>query len=203
MKAKPFHRDRVTGVVLAGGRGQRMGGVDKGLTPFRGKPLVQHAIERLSPQVGSLLVNANRNPGEYAQWGHRVFSDLDDQFAGPLSGMLAAMGHCQTPWLMCVPCDTPFFPTDLVARLFEAAQSVGAELALPSTVRASSSPQWQTVFVLMRADLQGSLRSHLERGERKVDTWVRSLRHAVVPFDDDAPFANINTLDELKSLESP
>ena len=203
MNAKLSPHELITGVVLAGGRGQRMGGVDKGLQVFRGKPLVQHALQGLSSQVSTVWINANRHQSDYAQWGHRVFSDGDESFAGPLSGMLAAMSHCQTPWLMSVPCDAPLMPVDLVSRLFEAAHASGADLALPSTVRETGQVQWQTVFLLARTELRDSLKAYLERGERKIETWIRSQNHVVLPFDDDACFANINTHDELRSLESP
>src|SRR6478735_5870112 len=107
----------ITGLVLAGGQGSRMGGVDKGLQPFRGRPMVAHVIERLAPQVHSILVNANRNPEAYAEFGHRVVSDEIEGFAGPLAGFERGLAHATTPFLVTVPCDSPFLPTDLVERL--------------------------------------------------------------------------------------
>ena len=193
----------ITGVVLAGGRGQRMGGVDKGLQGFRRKPLVQHVLERLSPQVGTILINANRHRAEYTQWGHAVIPDEDESFSGPLAGMLASLGHCQTPWLISVPCDTPFFPSDLVERLLQEAQSTGAQMAVPCTLSSDSRPQWESVFLLMRTDLREALRLHLNRGERKIETWIRSQPHVAVPFEDPSAFTNLNTFDDLRSLDVP
>ena len=122
--------DNITGLVLAGGRGLRMGGTDKGLQVLAGKPLALHALERLRPQVGALLVNANRNTAAYATFGVPVCPDTVEGFAGPLAGFLAGLVHCRTPWLLTVPCDSPRSPTDLAARLAAAAQAQDAEIAI-------------------------------------------------------------------------
>jgi molybdopterin-guanine dinucleotide biosynthesis protein A len=189
----------VTGVVLAGGQGSRMGGVDKGLQEFRGKPLVAHVIERLAPQVGEILINANRNPQSYARFGHRVIADEIAGFAGPLAGFERGLAHAAHPLVATVPCDSPFLPADLVARLRAALQSHGAQLAV---ARTGSQPH--PVFCLMRRDVHASLASFLASGQRKIDRWYAGLAVAEVAFDDEPEaFANINTLQELSGLEPP
>jgi len=191
----------ITGLVLAGGRGTRMGGVDKGLQPHRGLPLARHALERLRPQVGALLVNANRHLDTYRAWGVGVVTDAQADFAGPLAGMLAGLEAAQTPWLVTVPCDTPGFPADLVARLAAAAQAEGADLALAATREADGSLQPQPVFCLLRTALAPSLRAFLGAGQRKIDRWTAQHRGATVVFDDAGAFFNANTLDELAALQ--
>ncbi len=188
--------EQITGLVLAGGRGSRMGGVDKGLQLFRGKPLVRHAIDRFAPQVGTLMINANQNLDQYRAFGFPVRSDSLAGFAGPLAGLQAGLAHCMTPYLATVPCDSPFLPTDLVARLAEGLASRRAQLAMALTAGASR-PQPQPVFCLLRADLLPQLDRYLEQGGRKVDSWYRSLDLAEVVFPDEAAFRNINTLEEL------
>jgi molybdopterin-guanine dinucleotide biosynthesis protein A len=187
----------VTGIVLAGGQGSRMGGVDKGLQPFRGKPMVAHAIERLAPQVGELLVNANRNPEAYARFGHRVIADEIDGFAGPLAGFERGLAHAAGALVVTVPCDSPFLPHDLVARLRAALEREGADLAVAKT-----GEQAHPVFSLMRREVHGSLRQFLGSGQRKIDKWYSVLKVVEVAFDDEAEaFLNINTREELKGLE--
>jgi len=187
----------VTGIVLAGGQGSRMGGVDKGLQPFRGKPMVAHAIERFAPQVDELLINANRNPEAYARFGHRVIADEIAGFAGPLAGFERGLAHASGALVATVPCDSPFLPLDLVARLRTALEAAGADLAVAKT-----GAQAHPVFCLMRRSVHPSLVGFLARGERKIDRWYGALRVAEVAFDDEADaFLNINTRDELASLE--
>jgi molybdopterin-guanine dinucleotide biosynthesis protein A len=187
----------VTGVILAGGQGSRMGGVDKGLQPFRGKPMAAHVIERLGPQVDEILVNANRNLAEYAAFGHRVVSDEIEGFAGPLAGFERALEHARGGLVCTAPCDSPFLPEDLVARLRAAMEREGADLAVAKT-----GAQAHPVFCLMRREVHGSLRAFLGRGERKIDRWYASLRVVEVPFDDEPDgFLNINTREELHTLE--
>ena len=188
----------ITGIVLAGGQGSRMGGVDKGLAMFRGKPMAAHAIERLAPQVDELLVNANRNVEEYARFGHRVISDEIAGFAGPLAGFERGLAHAKGDLVVTVPCDSPFLPADLVARLRAAMDRERADLAVAKT-----GDQAHPVFCLMRRSLHASLRDFLARGERKIDRWYASHKAIEVPFDDEADaFRNINTRDELTGLES-
>lgn len=200
----------ITGLVLAGGQGTRMGGADKGLQPLDGTPLVLHALRRLAPQVGPVLVNANRNLAAYEAFGAPVCADTVAGFAGPLAGFLAGLAHCRTPWLLTVPCDTPRFPTDLAARLAAAAQAQGTEIAMamaPDSEAPDATLRPQPVFCLLRSSLQGSLERFLAEGGRKAGTWTAQHRCARVPFDqpgDDArAFFNANTLDELRGLHTP
>jgi len=188
---------RVSGIVLAGGQGSRMGGVDKGLQPFRGKPMVAHVIERLAPQVDELLINANRNPDDYARFGHRVIADEIPGFAGPLAGFERGLAHASGELVATVPCDSPFLPADLIARLRTQLESADAELAVART-----GDQPHPVFTLMRRDVLPSLQRFLGSGQRKIDRWYGELRVAEVAFDDEADaFLNINTRDELAKLE--
>ena len=193
-------RDDITGVVLAGGLGRRMSedgqGVDKGLQPFRGKPLVQHAIERLAPQVGTILLNANQNLEAYRAFGWPVVTDALTGFAGPLAGLASAMLAARTRWVATVPCDSPLFPDDLVARLAGAADRADAKVAVVQTASGA-----QPVFLLAQTSLVPGLQAFLAAGRRKIDAWYGPLAPAVVNFEDDAAFQNINTRDDLRSLE--
>ena len=189
----------VTGLVLAGGQGSRMGGVDKGLAPFRGRPMVAHVLERLAPQVDEVLVNANRNPEAYAAFGHRVIADEIPGFAGPLAGFERGLAHARGELVATVPCDSPFLPPDLVPRLRAALESAGADLAVAKT-----GAQAHPVFCLMRRAVHASLERFLASGQRKIDKWYAGLAVVEVAFDDEAEaFANINTRDELADLEKP
>lgn len=184
-------------MVLAGGRGSRMGGVDKGLETLEGKPLVQHALDRLQPQVGSLLINANRHLDVYASFGPPVCADADDRFAGPLAGVLAGLDRCETEWLVTVPCDSPNFPGDLVARLSVAVQ--GADVAIAATSEGGVIRR-QPVFCLLRRELRGALAKYLDGGGRKIEPWLDEHGCRDVLFDDEAAFFNANTLAELRLL---
>ncbi len=189
----------VTGLVLAGGQGSRMGGIDKGLQSFRGKPMVAHVIERFAPQVDELLVNANRNVEAYARFGYRVISDEIAGFAGPLAGFERGLAHAATPLVATVPCDSPFLPRDLVARLRAALEAAGADLAVART-----GEQPHPVFCLMRRAVHASLEAFLASGQRKIDRWYGSLKVVEVGFNDEPDaFLNINTLGELNALEPP
>ena len=189
-------RRDITGLILAGGRGTRMGGVDKGLQNYLGMPLAMHALMRLGPQVGELMINANRNLGAYESFGVPVWPDAIPDFAGPLAGFLAGLERCETPYLVTVPCDTPCFPTDLVAQLAQALESAGAELAMART-----GAQVQPVFCLMKTGLMESLVRFTHEGGRKIDRWTAQHHLIEVPFDDEAAFFNANTLEELQQLE--
>ena len=189
----------VTGLVLAGGQGSRMGGVDKGLAPFRGRPMVAHVLVSLAPQVDEILVNANRNPEAYAAFGHRVVADEIPGFAGPLAGFERGLAHARGELVATVPCDSPFLPPDLVPRLRAALESAGADLAVART-----GTQAHPVFCLMRRTVHASLERFLASGQRKIDRWYAALAVVEVAFDDEAQaFANINTRDELADLEKP
>lgn len=187
----------ITGVVLAGGQGSRMGGVDKGLQEFRGKPMAAHAIERLAPQVDEVLINANRNPEAYARFGYRVIADEIEGFAGPLAGFERGLAHATGDLVVTVPCDSPFLPADLVERLRVALEREDAQVAVART-----GDQVHPVFCLMRRDVHASLREFLGSGQRKIDRWYPQLRATLVAFDDEADaFRNINTREELNGLQ--
>ncbi len=197
-----IERDQITGLILAGGRGSRMGGIDKGLQNHAGMPLVMHAILRLGPQVGQMMVNANRNLGAYESFGLPVWPDATADYSGPLAGFLSGLEHCETPYLVTVPCDTPNFPTDLVSRLADALQSENAELAMAATEDPESGRQLQPVFCLMQTSLLESLVRFTTSGQRKIDRWTAQHRCAAVNFDDAAAFFNANTPQDLHSLQA-
>ena len=185
----------VTGIVLAGGQGRRMGGVDKGLQLLRGKPMVAWVLERLAPQVGEILVNANQNLEAYARLGHRVVPDAIGGFAGPLAGLHAGLSAAAHPLAVTVPCDSPFLPLDLVARLRDA---LGAnDLAVAKT-----GDEPHPVFSLVRCAVLAHLSDFLAGGGRKIDAWYAKLKTVEVLFDDQPDaFSNVNTEDELKAFE--
>ncbi len=191
----------ITGLVLAGGRGSRMGGVDKGLQNHRGLPLALHALLRLQSQVGAVLVNANRNLAAYESMGAEVWPDAVPDYPGPLAGFLAGLEHCETPWMLTVPCDTPNFPADLAARLAEAAQAADAEVAMAATQDPDGTRQRQPVFCLLRTDLLESLVAFIQSGQRKIDRWTDQHRVVEVLFEDAGAFDNANTPEELQRLQ--
>ena len=195
-------RERITGLILAGGRGSRMGGADKGLQNHLGMPLALHALLRLAPQVGEVMINANRNLGAYESFGVPVWPDPLADYAGPLAGFLAGLEHCETEWLVTVPCDTPAFPHDLVARLAAGAAAADAPVALARTLE-DGVAQTHPVFCLMRASLLESLVRFTQGGGRKIDRWTASVGAIEVPFDDPAAFFNANTPDELQRQQPP
>jgi molybdopterin-guanine dinucleotide biosynthesis protein A len=189
-------KEGITGLVLAGGLGRRMGGIDKGLQAFRGEPMVAQVIRRFAPQVDALIVNANQNIERYAAFGHPVVPDVITGYAGPLAGLHAGLNACRTPLLVTSPCDSPFLPLDLVARLHEALEHEGADLAVART-----GEQSHPVFSLVRRHVLPGLTDFLDGGGRKVDLWYSALKVVEVSFDDQPDaFANINTLNELAAL---
>ena len=204
-----FSTQQVSALVLAAGRGSRMGGVDKGLQVFQGRPLVQHAIERLQDQCAHVMINANRHLDQYAAWGHEVWPDDMADFAGPLAGFMVGLQHCRTPFLLIVPCDSPFFPLDLALRLGQALIEQDADLAV--AVGAEVDPHghtvWrpQPVFCLLRSHLLNSLTRFMQVGGRKIDAWTAQHPCAWARFDqaldDPKAFANFNTLSELQQHE--
>ena len=200
----------ITGLILAGGRGSRMGGVDKGLQNFNGMALALHTMLRLLPQVGGVMINANRNLAAYESFGVPVWPDTIGGYAGPLAGFLTGLERCETPYLLTVPCDTPLFPTDMAARLAMALMSDDAEIAMAAGHEngvPNSQPRTQPVFCLLRANLMESLIQFTQVGGRKIDAWTAQHRTTIVPFDqpgdDPRAFLNANTLDELRGLEAP
>ena len=196
---------RITDLLLAGGRGSRMGGTDKGLQPFKGTPLALHTLLRLQMQVGQVLISANRNLSAYESLGAPVLQDALPDFSGPLAGFLAGLEACETEYLLTVPCDTPLFPLNLASRLLEALEPEDADIAVPSAREEDGQLRPQPVFCLMKAELISSLTRFTQSGGRKIDAWTAQHRCVSVPFDlpgDEAQaFFNANTLAELRQLE--
>ncbi len=182
----------VTGLILAGGRGERMGGADKGWVVHEGRPLIVSVVERFAPQVGSLLISANRNIERYAALGTVVQDDsaLNEPFGGPLIGILSGLRHARTEWVATVPCDAPYLPLDLVQRLMTALSVDGAPAAC---VRIND--RLQPVFALVSTKLTDDLASAIAAGERAIHRWLESLSVLPVDFDDARAFANINRSD--------
>ena len=190
--------ERITGLVLAGGLGRRMGGVDKGLSLLDGEPLVEHIIRRLAPQVGRLIINANQNHDTYAGFGYPVVGDRIEGHAGPLAGLEAGLAACTTPYLLTVPCDSPFLPADLVSRLAACLTAHRASIAVART-----GEQLHPVFSLIRSDELPELQAFISAGGRRMEAWLRRLRWVPCPFDDcPEAFANINTPDELRAHQA-
>jgi len=200
--------NQITGIVLAGGRGSRMGGTDKGLQNFNGTPLALHALLRLQMQdgglVGDQMINANRNLAAYEAFGVPVWPDSISDFPGPLGGFLTGLERCETAYLLTVPCDVPRFPLDLARRLAAAFDDPATEIAMVSAPE-DGQLRTQPVFCLMRVDLLESLTRFTQDGGRKIDAWTAQHRTVEVPFnlpaDDADAFRNANTLAELHALE--
>lgn len=192
--------EAITGLVLAGGQGRRMGGNDKGLLLLRGQPLVAHAIGRIRDQVDALIINANQNQEAYRAFGYPVIADADsvEAYAGPLAGLHAGLCAADTPLLVSVPCDCPLLPLDLVSTLRSALTAAGAQLAVPRTPSGL-----QPVFSLCRREVADSLTRFLDGGGRKIDQWYKVLKVVTVEFPDEAAFLNINTPAELEGLQKP
>ncbi|HEY0722067.1 MAG TPA: molybdenum cofactor guanylyltransferase MobA [Gammaproteobacteria bacterium] len=195
----PEHRpiSCITAVILAGGQGSRMGGIDKGLVNFRGKPLIAHVIERIAPQTDQILINANRSQERYAEFGYPLIADTLPDYPGPLAGILAALEVLESERLLAVPCDTPLLPVDLVQRLSNALDVSGAAIAIPV-----AGERLHASIMLMRRGVARDLRDYLLAGERKVQLWLRRQHTVHVDFSDNpGAFANLNTLDEIRELE--
>jgi molybdenum cofactor guanylyltransferase len=188
--------ERITGLVLAGGRGRRMGSIEKGLQLFRGYSLITHVLARLVPQVGPVLINANRYAEIYKELGHPVVGDLIGGLPGPLAGLHAGLAACKTDYLVAVPCDAPFLPLDLVARFSEACADDAIDVVIAMTaVRA------YPVFCMMKRTVAPSLVAYMQGGGRTVQAWVACINGVAVSFGDDGAFRNLNTLDELRKAE--
>lgn len=191
--------NKISAVILAGGQGRRMGGVDKGLVTLQGKPMVEWVLERLGSQVDDIAISANQNLDRYRAFGVPVFTDVIAGFAGPLAGLHAGLGQATHPLVVTAPCDSPFLPTDLVARLVRALTEQTADLAVAHTFE-----QAHPVFCLCRRDVLPHLEAFLTAGGRKIDRWYATLKVAVVQFDDqEDAFSNINSREELVALEAP
>lgn len=208
-----IHLSDISAIILAGGRGSRMGGVDKGLQGFNGTPLALHTLMRLQMQQGGplaqVMINANRNLAAYEAFGMPVWPDVLADYAGPLAGFLTGLERCETPYLMTAPCDTPLFPLDLVQRLALGMAAADADIAMVSAPETDheGSPvmRAQPVFCLLKAELLESLVEFTHQGGRKIDGWTAKHNTVLVPFnqpsDDPRAFFNANTIVELQSLE--
>ena len=199
-------RGDMTGLILAGGRGSRMGHVDKGLQHFRGTSMAAHVIERLGPQVGAIAVNANQNLDQYAAFGVPVWPDDLQGFEGPMAGLETGLRRCTTDYLVTAPCDSPFLPGDLVERLSAALEENGADLALAETEEPDDSGEMRVqphpVFALVKKSALPHLANFLATGGRRMDGWYGAIKVVRVRFDDASAFRNINTLRELQQFES-
>jgi molybdopterin-guanine dinucleotide biosynthesis protein A len=188
----------MTGLILAGGAGRQMGGVDKGLQPFKGQPLVAWSVRRLAPQVGEILLSANQNLDRYAGFGLRIVPDQLENLAGPLAGLHSGLAAARGEMVATVPCDCPFFPTDLVTRLAVPLRDERVDASFARTGQRT-----HPVFCIVRRRLLPALKDFLEAGGRKVEAWFGTLNAQAVAFDDDAgAFVNLNTLEELRAAES-
>lgn len=193
--------EHITGLILAGGRAQRMGGIDKGLIPFHGKPLIESAISRLKPQVSTILINANRSITKYAHHGYPVLMDETPDFSGPLAGFSVGLKHCKTPYLLTSPCDSPLLPEDLAQKMADELESNNLELVFASSKEDDGKIWSQPVFCLMKSSLKDSIDSFLSKGDLKIDRWFKELRSGTVVFENPQAFANVNTPEELAVLE--
>jgi molybdopterin-guanine dinucleotide biosynthesis protein A len=199
----------MTGLILAGGRGARMGGIDKGLQNFNGTPLTLHTLMRLQMQeaepLSQIMVVANRNLSAYESFGVQVWPDSTDGFAGPLAGFLTGLERCETDLLLTVPCDSPLFPLNLAQRLLDTLISQEADIAVAAAKEEDGTVRAQPVFCLMRVNLLESLVKFMQSGGRKIDAWTALHKTVLVPFDtadvDPRAFFNANTLEELHRLE--
>ncbi|MEN8710807.1 MAG: molybdenum cofactor guanylyltransferase MobA [Arenicellales bacterium] len=190
-------KNNITAVVLAGGRGRRLGGQDKGLMDLDGKPLIEHILELVTPQVSAVIINANRNQQVYADLGHPVISDNMADYQGPLAGFAVALAACNTDYIMTLPCDGPYVPVDLVSRLSAAMKDNDAELAV-----AYDGQRMQPVYALIPRSLLGSLQEFLDAGDRKIDLWYARHNTALADFSDVIDtFFNINTEDDLSKFD--
>jgi molybdopterin-guanine dinucleotide biosynthesis protein A len=198
-------RAQITGLLLAGGRGMRMGGVDKGLQLLHGEALSAHVLKRLAPQTGALLISANRHADTYAAlgapFGATVVADTLPGFPGPLAGLLAGLRAAGTAYVLSAPCDSPWLPADLAARLALALDSAQADIATVTTVSGDGEKSLHPVFALLRTALADDLSAFLDAGERKVRAWYARHRAVEVVFTDERAFYNINSLQELADLE--
>lgn len=187
----------ITAVVLAGGQGQRMGGVDKGWVTFNGRPMIHHVLEQITPQVQSVIINANRSVEDYRALGHQVVEDVEAGFHGPLMGMLTGLSYAKTDWVLFVPCDVPLLPGNLVEKLYRAVVTNQVDVAV-----VHDGERLQPVISLVNRSLLPSLERWLAEGKRKIDRWYMQHRMVVVPFDNpEEDFMNLNTRQEVQELE--
>ena len=191
----PIKPHDINAVILAGGQGSRLGGLDKGLIELNKRPLIQHVIERIQQQVSNIIISANRNISDYANFGFEVYEDDIPDFAGPLAGILKALEHCQNEWLLIVPSDSPFISYDLAQRLSDDIEN--NKVAIPHDGK-----HLYPTFALIHKSLSSSLRDFLQQGERKARVWMQQQEHTIIDFSDQADaFININTEDDLNNAE--
>lgn len=190
-------QDQVTGIILAGGMGRRMNGVDKGLAQLHGRDMVAHVIDALKPNVSSIIINANRNINHYEKYGIKVVADSIDGYQGPLAGIEAGMSGANTPWIFTCPCDSPMQSPDLLPYMWSQIQSTDAQIGL-----ASDGERTQPVFSLLQTSLLTSLRSYLAGGDRKIDRWFEQHKMLTIDCSHYADsFMNINTEAERAKVE--
>ena len=190
-------KDEITGVILAGGKARRMGGADKGLVQFRGKPLIEHVIQAFEPQVGNLLINANRNHEIYKNYGFDIVSDESEDYCGPLAGILSALNKIDTPYLATAPCDTPFISRNIVEKLSLSILSEKTEISV-----AHNGDRLQPVFCVMKKDLIISINNYLREGGRKIDQWIKQHSVTIVDLSSEIKcFENFNSKEEILMSE--
>jgi molybdenum cofactor guanylyltransferase len=193
-----INKNDLTGVILAGGQARRMEGQDKGLVLLNKKPMIEYVINTLKPQVNSLLINANRNHDTYSKYGYNIVSDELSGYHGPLAGMASALNIIKTPYMLVVPCDSPFIPNDLAKRLINSLEENNAEISV-----AHNGDRMQPVFCLIKKDLLTSMNDFLNQGERKIDKWFNLHTLAIADFSDiPETFDNLNTLEDIKTIEN-
>jgi molybdenum cofactor guanylyltransferase len=196
--ADTISQAKITGVILAGGRATRMGGMDKGLVVLNGIPMLEHILATLRPQVGDVLINANRNIERYADYGYKVVPDMLGDYFGPLAGMASAMQAAGTEYILTVPCDSPLLPSDLAVRLAAALTRDRADIGV-----AHDGERMQPVFSLLRCNLLASMLAYLNSGERKIDLWYAKHKLAIADFTDSPEtFLNVNTPEDRAALEA-
>jgi len=189
--------DNITAIILAGGQARRMGGQDKGLIQLAQKPMIEHVLNAIEPQVGTIIINANRNQTTYEKYGFPVVADQHKGYCGPLEGMASGLQAAKTPFVVTVPCDSPLIPDDLVQKLYSTLQDEDAEICT-----AHSSGRMQPVFTLMKTEVLPSMLEFLNNGERKIDKWFEKHHLAIADFSDQAEtFININSEEELTAIE--
>ncbi|MCL1067305.1 molybdenum cofactor guanylyltransferase [Shewanella olleyana] len=189
---------QIDAVILAGGMARRMGGIDKGLVELSGKPMIAHTIDRVKPQVDSIMINANRSQAEYAAFGYPVISDLESGYLGPLAGMVTAMGQTQADLLLVVPCDSPMLPTDLCERMYASLKEADADIVV-----ASDGEHHQPVVLLLKPHLKASMQAFLDAGDRKIFLWYEQHKYVVTSFADQPnAFVNVNTLEQKLVIEN-
>lgn len=189
--------DNITGIILAGGRARRMNGQDKGLVQLNMKPMIEYVLSAIKPQVGSIIINANRNQTIYEDYGFPVVADQIDGYCGPLAGMASGLQAAKTPFVVTAPCDSPLIPDNLVKKLYSILQHEDAEICT-----AHANGRLQPVFTLMKTELLPSMLEFLNNGERKIDKWFEKHRLAIADFSDQPDtFINVNSAEELKELE--